>query len=47
MQARQTATEGGRNARGGGSGDFFREGFNWLQVISKGTFQALKQLIFQ
>ena len=25
---------------------FFREEFRWLLVISKGTFQALQQLIF-
>ena len=44
-QARKTATEGCRDARGV-RGFFFREGFKWLLVISKGAFQALKQLIF-
>ena len=48
---RREAAEGNRNSRGSGGmphRDFFcfGEGFRCLLVISKGTFQALKKIIF-
>ena len=50
---RGTATNGSHKAKGvrGHAPPpplefFFGEGFRWLLKISKGTFQALKQLIF-
>ena len=48
---RREAAEGNRNFRGSGGMPHrvffcFGEGFRFLLVISKGTFQALKKIIF-